>query len=108
MAGAGRTASQGLLREIANRLDVDHLPAAAEYSDPDLCTDGHHFWLRGAVYFSAGLAPNLRPYLEKTSAVRAQAPSPAEAGELTTDELVDWIFRRDPVIRGHWREEEPG
>ena len=96
------------LREIANLLDVDLLAPAGEYSDPGLFTDGHHLSLRGAVYFSAGLAPNLRPYLEKTSAARAQAPSLAETGELTTDELVDWIFRLDPVIRDHWREEEPG
>ena len=95
------------LREIANRLEVDLLAPAGEYSDPGLFTDGHHLSLRGAVYFSAGLAPDLRRYLGNSSGTPAQAHPQADAGELTTDELVDWIFRRDPVIRDHWREDQP-
>ena len=55
--------NQRLLESLAGEKGVDVLYPLQDYSDPSLFTDGHHLSPTGAAWFSADIAPRLRPYL---------------------------------------------
>ena len=55
--------NQRLLEALAEEKGVDVLYPRQDYSDPGLFTDGHHLSPDGAAWFSADIAPWLRPYL---------------------------------------------
>ena len=52
-----------LLESLAGEKGVDVLYPRRDYSAPRLFTDGHHLSPAGAAWFSADIAPQLRPYL---------------------------------------------
>ena len=55
--------NQRLLESLAEEKGVDVLHPLQDYSDASLFTDGHHLSPSGAAWFSADIAPRLRPYL---------------------------------------------
>ena len=56
--------NQAQLEALAQAKGVDVLYTQGDYSDAELFTDGHHLSPSGAAYFSADIAPRLRPYLQ--------------------------------------------
>ena len=92
--------NQARLEQIAEREGVAVLHPGGAYEDDELFVDGHHLSHLGAVYFSADIASNLKPYLRPTPTTEVDRSTSLSRASVA--KTLSWMYEANPAIAKLW------